>query len=64
MDEKCSAEEMMEFCKKQLKDEPSLMSRDLIRLGNTPESDGIRLMQWNILSEGIVDLLINIVTKH
>ena len=63
LNENCSSEEMMEFCKRKLKDELSFISRDLIHLGNSSESEGIRLMQWNILSEGN-DPLIKIVTKH
>ena len=54
VDEKYSEQEMVEFTKNKLKDEPTLPSRELIHLGSTSETHGIRLMQWNILSEGNV----------
>ncbi|CAG2100350.1 unnamed protein product [Medioppia subpectinata] len=44
---------MMNFCDIKLKDDPSLISRRMIRLGNTSESNGIRIMSWNICSEAL-----------
>ncbi len=50
--EKCSLEQMMDFCQSKLKGESPLISRTFINLENSTDFGGISVMQWNILSQG------------